>query len=98
MDRRDARAHARRGGVRPLLLPGRHRSPDAGDHARRAARGGAARAAGTDARAAGQPRHAHRPECGRRTAELVPGATYVEFEGMGHDYPPAVWDRWIDTW
>jgi len=35
---------------------------------------------------------------GRRTAELIPGATYVEFEGMGHDYPPAVWDRWVGTW
>jgi pimeloyl-ACP methyl ester carboxylesterase len=35
---------------------------------------------------------------GRRTAELVPGARYVEIEGMGHDYPRAVWDTWIDTW
>ena len=38
------------------------------------------------------------PSGGRRTAELIPGATYVEFEGMGHDYPPAVWDRWVATW
>jgi pimeloyl-ACP methyl ester carboxylesterase len=35
---------------------------------------------------------------GRRTAELIPGARYVEIEGMGHDYPSAVWDRWVDTW
>jgi len=38
------------------------------------------------------------PSGGRRTAELIPGARYVEFEGMGHDYPPAVWDRWVATW
>ena len=38
------------------------------------------------------------PSGGRRTAELIPGATYVEFEGMGHDYPPAIWDRWVATW
>ena len=38
------------------------------------------------------------PSGGRRTAELIPGATYVEFEGMGHDYPPAIWDRWVSTW
>jgi pimeloyl-ACP methyl ester carboxylesterase len=38
------------------------------------------------------------PSGGRRTAEVVPGARYVEIEGMGHDYPPAVWDRWVRTW
>lgn len=38
------------------------------------------------------------PSGGRRTAELIPGARYVEIEGMGHDYPPAVWDRWVSTW
>ena len=38
------------------------------------------------------------PSGGRRTAELVPGARYVEIEGMGHDYPVAVWDLWVDTW
>jgi pimeloyl-ACP methyl ester carboxylesterase len=32
---------------------------------------------------------------GRRTAELIPGATFVEIEGMGHDYPPQLWDRWV---
>jgi pimeloyl-ACP methyl ester carboxylesterase len=32
-----------------------------------------------------------RPEGGRRTAELVPGATLVEIEGMGHDLPQAFW-------
>jgi pimeloyl-ACP methyl ester carboxylesterase len=38
------------------------------------------------------------PSGGRRTAELIPGARYVEIEGMGHDYPPAVWDQWVATW
>jgi pimeloyl-ACP methyl ester carboxylesterase len=35
---------------------------------------------------------------GQRTAELVPGARYVEIDGMGHDRPRVVWDRWIDEW
>jgi pimeloyl-ACP methyl ester carboxylesterase len=38
------------------------------------------------------------PSGGRRTAELIRGARYVEIEGMGHDYPAAVWDRWVETW
>jgi pimeloyl-ACP methyl ester carboxylesterase len=38
------------------------------------------------------------PSGGRRTAELIPGAHYVEIDGMGHDYPPAVWDQWVTTW
>jgi pimeloyl-ACP methyl ester carboxylesterase len=38
------------------------------------------------------------PSGGRRTAELIPGARYVEIEGMGHDYPQAIWDRWVETW
>ncbi len=38
------------------------------------------------------------PSGGRRTAELIPGARYVEIEGMGHDYPAAVWDRLVETW
>jgi pimeloyl-ACP methyl ester carboxylesterase len=38
------------------------------------------------------------PSGGRRTAELIPGARYVEIEGMGHDYPAVIWDRWLDTW
>jgi pimeloyl-ACP methyl ester carboxylesterase len=32
---------------------------------------------------------------GVRTAELVPGAVFVAIEGMGHDYPPELWDRWV---
>jgi pimeloyl-ACP methyl ester carboxylesterase len=32
---------------------------------------------------------------GRRTAELIPGAEFVVIEGMGHDYPPQLWDRWV---
>ena len=38
------------------------------------------------------------PSGGRRTAALIPGARYVEIEGMGHDYPPAVWPTWVTTW
>lgn len=33
------------------------------------------------------------PSGGRRTAEVVPGARFELIEGMGHDYPPAFWDR-----
>jgi pimeloyl-ACP methyl ester carboxylesterase len=38
------------------------------------------------------------PSGGRHTAEMIPGARYVEIEGMGHDYPPAVWDQWVGVW
>ena len=38
------------------------------------------------------------PSGGRRTAEIIPGARYVEIEGMGHDYPPPVWRQWVDVW
>jgi pimeloyl-ACP methyl ester carboxylesterase len=33
------------------------------------------------------------PDAGRHTAEVIPGARYVEVEGMGHDLPPGLWDR-----
>ena len=33
---------------------------------------------------------------GRRTADLIPGAKFVELEGMGHDYPREFWPRWVD--
>ena len=36
------------------------------------------------------------PSGGRRTAELIPGARFVLIEGMGHDYPQALWDEWVD--
>ncbi len=35
------------------------------------------------------------PSGGRRTAELIPGARFVLLEGMGHDYPQAYWDEWV---
>jgi pimeloyl-ACP methyl ester carboxylesterase len=38
------------------------------------------------------------PTGGRRTAEVIPGARFVEIEGMGHDYPPPVWPQWVSTW
>ncbi len=36
------------------------------------------------------------PDAGRRTAELIPGARFELIEGMGHDYPPQLWERWVD--
>lgn len=36
------------------------------------------------------------PSGGRRTAELVPGARFELVEGMGHDYPPQLWPRWVE--
>lgn len=38
------------------------------------------------------------PSGGRHTAEVIPGARYVELEGMGHDYPRVLWDRWVEVW
>ena len=36
------------------------------------------------------------PSGGRRTAELIPDATYIELEGMGHDLPAAFWPTVAD--
>lgn len=38
------------------------------------------------------------PSGGQHTADVIPGARYVEIEGMGHDYPPPVWGPWVTTW
>ena len=38
------------------------------------------------------------PSGGRRTAAVIPGARYVEIDGMGHDYPPPVWKDWVTAW
>ena len=38
------------------------------------------------------------PSGGRHTAEVIPNARYVEIEGLGHDYPRAVWKAWVSTW
>ncbi len=38
------------------------------------------------------------PSGGRRTAAIIPGARYFEIEGMGHDYPPPVWNEWVSAW
>ena len=35
------------------------------------------------------------PSGGERTAELVPGARFELVEGMGHDYPPQLWDHLV---
>jgi pimeloyl-ACP methyl ester carboxylesterase len=35
------------------------------------------------------------PSGGRRTAEAIPGARFVMIEGMGHDYPPELWDQLV---
>jgi pimeloyl-ACP methyl ester carboxylesterase len=37
-----------------------------------------------------------RPAGGRATAEAVPGARLVEYDGMGHDMPRGVWPALID--
>ncbi len=36
------------------------------------------------------------PIGGERTAELIPGARYEVIAGMGHDYPPQMWPRWVE--
>jgi len=35
------------------------------------------------------------PSGGERTAALIPGARFVLIDGMGHDYPPQLWRRWV---
>jgi pimeloyl-ACP methyl ester carboxylesterase len=36
-------------------------------------------------------------ENGRRTAEVIPGATFVEVDGMGHDLPAGAWPTIVDA-
>lgn len=33
------------------------------------------------------------PDAGRRTAELIPNARFELIDGMGHDYPPQLWEQ-----
>lgn len=37
------------------------------------------------------------PEHGRRTAELIPGAEYLEIEGFSHDFVYQVWPPLIEA-
>ncbi len=36
------------------------------------------------------------PSGGQRTADAIPGARFELIDGMGHDYPPEVWPRWVE--
>ncbi len=36
------------------------------------------------------------PSGGQHTADVIPGARYVEIEGIGHDLPPSLWSRLAD--
>jgi pimeloyl-ACP methyl ester carboxylesterase len=38
------------------------------------------------------------PSGGQHTAAVIPSARYHEIEGMGHDYPPPVWNEWVRVW
>ncbi len=35
------------------------------------------------------------PDGGKHTAEVIPGASYVEIEGLGHDMPSEMWPRMV---
>jgi pimeloyl-ACP methyl ester carboxylesterase len=37
------------------------------------------------------------PDGGRHTADVIPGARYLELEGMGHDLPPSRWTEMADA-
>ena len=37
------------------------------------------------------------PSGGRRTAELVQGSVYLEFEGMAHDLPSPFWPQYVEA-
>jgi pimeloyl-ACP methyl ester carboxylesterase len=36
------------------------------------------------------------PDGGEATAKAIPGAKLVKIDGMGHDMPPALWQRFVD--
>lgn len=35
-------------------------------------------------------------DAGRHTAQVIPGAEFIEIEGMGHDLSPTVWPRLVE--
>lgn len=35
------------------------------------------------------------PVAGQHTAACIPGALYVEVDGLGHDLPPGMWERLV---
>jgi pimeloyl-ACP methyl ester carboxylesterase len=37
-----------------------------------------------------------RPDGGEATARAIPGAKLVKIPGMGHDFPPQLWQRFVD--
>ena len=85
--------------LRPLLLPRRGRTPDARGPGRDGSRSAELASLSLPALVI----HGSRdtlidPSGGRQTASVIPGARYLEIDGMGHDYPPPVWTEWVDAW
>ena len=89
---------ARRRGLRPLLLPGRYRAGSCWRSSRRAR--GPTRCATLDIPTLvihGEIDPLVTVSGGERTAEVIPGAELLVFDGMGHDLPPALWPQYIEA-